>query len=181
MEDRLNKLRKRLTHFDDVVELILGLFVAAAIIIEIIKFVPVFVDYGMGRGEITEFMELLNAILVLVIGSEFFKMMLKPSMQNITEVLIFLISRHMIMEERTPVEDLISVISITILFLVQHFLIRNQKRDQTMNHVVEHLKERFADAGTKYEKRIIDGAAHTSEAEDTVSKSPDREQKAERE
>ena len=68
-------------------------------------------------------MEYLDAAFNVVIGIEFLKMLCKPSSANIIEVLIFLIARHMIVQTTTPLEDLLSVVSIGILFFFRRFML----------------------------------------------------------
>ena len=69
------------------------------------------------------YMEYLDAVFNVVIGIEFLKMLCKPSSANIIEVLIFLIARHMIVQTTTPLEDLLSVVSIGILFFFRRFML----------------------------------------------------------
>lgn len=69
------------------------------------------------------FLEFLDAVLAVVIGTEFMKMLCRPNSQNIIEALIFLIARHMIVQITTPAEDLLAVISIGILFFFRRFML----------------------------------------------------------
>lgn len=78
------------------------------------------------------FMEYLDAVFNVVIGIEFLKMLCKPSSANIIEVLIFLIARHMIVQTTTPLEDLLSVVSIGILFFFRRFMLMT-KPDKDQN------------------------------------------------
>ena len=57
-------------------------------------------------------LEFLDAVLGVVIGVEFLKMLCKPNTANIIEALIFVIARQMIVQTTTAGEDLVSVISI---------------------------------------------------------------------
>ena len=57
-------------------------------------------------------------------------MLCKPNAANVIEVLVFLISRHMIIQETTAIEDLLSVISISLLFTFQRFLKKNEKAEE---------------------------------------------------
>ena len=64
----------------------------------------------------------LDEIFVIVIGIEFLQMLCRPNSDNIMEVLIFLVARHMIVTETTAVEDFISVISIILLCVLRRYL-----------------------------------------------------------
>ncbi len=82
-------------------------------------------DFAIFR-EILEDMEsfrvYLDEIFVIVIGIEFLQMLCRPNSDNIMEVLIFLVARHMIVTETTAVEDFISVISIILLCVLRRYL-----------------------------------------------------------
>lgn len=82
-------------------------------------------DFAIFR-EILEDMEsfrvYLDEIFVIVIGIEFLQMLCRPNSDNIMEVLIFLVARHMIVSDTTPMEDFISVISIILLCVLRRYL-----------------------------------------------------------
>ncbi len=136
----LKKIKKALLAYGEIVEIILAVFTAIAIGMKIIGFIPQFHELWVNRVDSETFALFLNGILSIIIGTEFIRMMLGPTMQNITEVLIFLISRHMIVEETTPTDNLISVISITILFMVQYFMVRNEKKEKVVDRAIGHLR-----------------------------------------
>ena len=73
----------------------------------------------------------MEQIFMLVIGVEFLVMLCRPNSENVMEVLIFLVARHMIVGETTSFEDFVSVVSITILCVVLRYLrINNEKRGE---------------------------------------------------
>ena len=59
---------------------------------------------------------------MLVIGIEFLEMLCRPSSENVIEVLIFLVARHMIVGDTTPYQDFVSVISVALLCVVRRYL-----------------------------------------------------------
>ena len=59
---------------------------------------------------------------MLVIGIEFLGMLCRPSSENVIEVLIFLVARHMIVGDTTPYQDFVSVISVALLCVVRRYL-----------------------------------------------------------
>lgn len=153
MVDKLAKLRKKLSHLDDVVELILALVVAAAIVVEMVRLVPLFYQFVLGTSPDIDFSAIMNSVMVLAIGIEFFKMLLKPSMQNVTEVLIFLIARHIIVVDTTPaIDNLISVISISILFILQHVMKGSRKKEEV---ILDQIKDRFTKLSKQEAKQEI--------------------------
>ncbi|MDD6449273.1 MAG: phosphate-starvation-inducible PsiE family protein [Lachnospiraceae bacterium] len=115
----------------DILEIILSIFVALAAVAAVISFVPEF--FGMmtdGLG-LRELSEVLEEILTVVIAVEFLKMLLKPTSLTVIEVLIFLIARHMILQQTTPTQDLISVIGICLL-LAAKLVISHYKTHQNL-------------------------------------------------
>ena len=58
----------------------------------------------------------------VLVGIEFVKILLKPNGENITEMLVFLIGRHMIIGDNSAVDILLSVISVGVLCGLRGFL-----------------------------------------------------------
>lgn len=116
------KTRKLFQTICDVADIILAVIVAAGIAIALIGIFPSVGELWLNRAETAAFMEFLDAVLSVVIGVEFLKMLCKPDTENIIETLVFLIARHMIVQTTTAVQDMISVLSICALFLVRHYL-----------------------------------------------------------
>lgn len=88
-----------------------------------------------------ELNHLLEEIFSVVIAVEFLKMLLQPTSQTVIEVLIFLIARHMIVKETGAVQDLLSVISICILFAAK-LLIEKYGRDDSCENIIAKLLHR---------------------------------------
>lgn len=115
----------------DILEIVLSIFVALAAVAAVISFVPDFfgmMTNGLGLGELSE---VLEEILTVVIAVEFLKMLVKPTSLTVIEVLIFLIARHMILQQTTPTQDLISVIGICLL-LAAKLVISHYKTHQNL-------------------------------------------------
>lgn len=119
----LEKLRKLLYEVSEYMEVFMAIVVTAGIIVATVTLWPELFHYWDNRMENGAFLGFLDAVFNVVIGLEFVKMLCKPSSANIIEVLIFLISRHMIIQTTTAGEDLLSVLSIGILFLFRRFML----------------------------------------------------------
>lgn len=120
----MEHVRKALVAFSEIVETVLAIVVAVLLIMDIIGLLPRIGEFWTMRGDAEEFSNLLSSILSIVVGTEFIKMLIKPTFSNVTEVLVFLIARHVILADATPIDNLISVISIAILFAMEYFLSR---------------------------------------------------------
>ncbi len=67
---------------------------------------------------------------MIVIGIEFLQMLCRPNSDNVMEVLIFLVARHMILGDTTPVDDFVSVISVGILCALRRYLHVTRKKEE---------------------------------------------------
>ena len=68
------------------------------------------------------FTSFLSQALSLVVGVEFVKMLCRHSAQTVVEVLLFATARQMVVEHLDPVQTLIGIIGIAILFAVRKYL-----------------------------------------------------------
>lgn len=110
-----DKVRKRIVDACDVMDMVMAAVVVIGIVIAVIGIFPQIGELWRHREEMVAFLEFLDAVLGVVIGVEFLKMLCKPNTANIIEALIFVIARHMIVQTTTAGEDLVSVISICML------------------------------------------------------------------
>ena len=58
----------------------------------------------------------------IIIGIELIKVLVRKDLDSLVEVLLFTVTRHLIVEGGTITENLIGVISIAILFFIRKFL-----------------------------------------------------------
>ena len=100
----------------------LELFVAFIVIIALlIMFAHVPVDLKM-LVENGEFNQFLKKMFDLIIGIELLKMLCRHTLSSVIEVLLFAIARGMVAEHTTPLENLLSIVAIAILFIVRKYL-----------------------------------------------------------
>lgn len=81
--------------------------------------------------DIDFFSKFLANALALVVGVEFVKMLCRHSAQTVVEVLVFATARQMVVEHMEPLQTLIGVIAIAILFGIRKFLMTG---DNDMAH-----------------------------------------------
>ena len=138
----MERVRKVLVGFSEVIEVVLAIGVAVLLVMDIIGLLPRIGAFWAVRGDAEEFSKLLSSVLGIVVGTEFIKMLIKPTFSNVTEVLVFLIARHVILSEATPTDNLISVISIAILFAPEYFLSREGADSSLMADVSKKFRSR---------------------------------------
>ena len=139
MDNNLEKPRKKLSDACDIGEFTMGVVVVGGIVVGMIGLVPDFVTFWQNRSVPGAFMEFLGRVSLIVIGIEFAKMLCKPTTANIIEVLIFVISRQMIIDHQPPEDMLKSVIAICLLFLFRRIMLATRP-DEVHHHVPNILK-----------------------------------------
>ena len=68
------------------------------------------------------FSQFLRNAFNVIIGIEFVKMLAKHSPGSAIEVLLFAIARQMVVEHTSPVENLISIVAILLIFVIRKYL-----------------------------------------------------------
>ena len=124
MKKGLEFLDRAATALEIVVAVIL-LLVISIKILEIVY--SVFVGHELIFIEM-DIKEIMIAFFNLVIGLEFIKMLIKHTPESVIEVLMFIISRQMIMYHEESFALLIGVVAIAGLFAVKKYLIGLQKK-----------------------------------------------------
>ena len=140
----VDKLRKRLYQVSEGLELIIALVAVVGVVIAAVNLFPELLVYWQNRTNGEAFLIFLDAVFDVVIGVEFIKMLCKPSSQNI---------RHMIVQKTSALEDLLSVVSIGILFFFRRFMLATKPDKE--QHVPE-LLGAIRHSGNKQEKETKD-------------------------
>lgn len=117
------RICKRLLKICDVFEIIISVLVGLGLIATLVTYImPGMVVLFDSTTGTDQFLTYLGDIFNIVVGLEFMKMLCKPSSDNVIEVLVFLVSRHIIMGVHSSMDIFLSVVSITILFLLRRLL-----------------------------------------------------------
>ena len=124
-----------------VLEMMAAILVLIGIILSafsIIRDIPLF--YGLTE-DVSTFKFYLEEIFTIVIGIEFLAMLCRPNSDNVMEVLIFLVARHMIVGDTTVYEDFVSVISVGLLCVLRRYLKNTRKKDKDKETIDAENKE----------------------------------------
>ena len=122
-------VKKWVTELCHILELIAAIFVFIAVVIALIALIP-------HVGELWENRSTAGAML------EFLKMLCRPTADNVLETIIFLVARHMIVvTTTTPLDDLISTISIVLLCFVRRYLKEHRMKDKMREEDWRRLEE----------------------------------------
>lgn len=115
-------IRVRLATVASFLEIFLACLLAIALAICGVRMIPSLFGLAMMREPVTAFHEYLETLFVLVIGTEALKMLCKHTPGSALEVLLFTIAREMVVKETSPVENLIVVASIAVIFAIRKYL-----------------------------------------------------------
>lgn len=108
--------------FASVIEIAISIIVLIAIVIAGIQVVrEVFSLAGDPKAH-EGFTVFLGHAFNLIIGVEFIKMLAKHTPGSAIEVLLFAIARQMVVEHTSPLENLIGIVTIALIFAIRKFL-----------------------------------------------------------
>lgn len=120
--DRVHKITGYLEHLMDIFEIGIAIIVAVGFIASVVLLVtemPLLLSHSEGTAAYRHFLE---SALDLVIGIEFIKMLIKHTPGSVVEVLLFALSRHMVLEGGNALENLLTVCAIAVIFAIRRFL-----------------------------------------------------------
>ena len=142
MNAAVMKYKKIMLKICNILEIIAELLVLMGILLSIYSFLRNFDAFWDLLGDMSLLRDYLAKIFMLVIGIEFLQMLCRPNADNIIEVLIFLVARHMIVYDTTPFDDFVSVISIAILCILRRYLhnAENKENEETEDRTVDSNK-----------------------------------------
>lgn len=130
MKEKIQKITNTICEF---LEYIIAGIVIIALVISAGSYLPVIKDLLIKTGNSEEFLIFLEQIFNYVVGIEFIKLLCKPNTENTFEVLIFLVSRHMIIGNTNAFDMFLSVASIAVLCVIRRLLHTKLKIEQDLD------------------------------------------------
>lgn len=131
MREKIQKITNTLC---EVLEFLIAGIVIVSLIISAFSYLPVIKDLFLRTGNSEEFLIFLEQIFNYVVGIEFIKLLCKPNTENTFEVLIFLVSRHMIIGNTSAFDMFLSVSSIAILCVIRRLLNTKFRHEKDKDH-----------------------------------------------
>ena len=128
VEETEKRVKKIFTTICDMMELVVAVIVAIGVALAMLSLIPEL--GGLLRSDAGALTPFLEEVFIVVIGVEFLKMLCRPNSDNVFETIIFLVARHMIVNTTTPLEDLLSTVSIILLCLVRRYLKRDKEESR---------------------------------------------------
>lgn len=117
------EIRNRIYQFTVAFELVVTIIIGIVLAFQFIKFIP-YIIQNIFVGYDSDFLlRFLEESLNFVIGIEFIKMLFKHSTNNVIEVLLFAIARHIVVCNTSSIDTLCLIIAVAILFAMRKFLL----------------------------------------------------------
>lgn len=117
-ESRLHKAQETIAFIANCFELLIAVIVIIAILISLTH-VPEKITLLFKEDQFNSF---LKGIFDIVIGIELLKMFCRHNLDSVVEVMVFMVSREMIIEHMPVLDTLIGISAIALLFLIRKFL-----------------------------------------------------------
>lgn len=142
MDKFMGRFKKNIQRLCEALEMAVAVIVLVGILMTIFSLLSDFEIFRSMLDGTAEFKPFLESIFVIVIGIEFLQMLCRPNSDNVMEVLIFLVARHMIIGDTTAMEDFISVISVGLLCVLRRYLHVTKEKEKERERQRELDKER---------------------------------------
>ena len=191
--DWIHKVIGHMEHLMDLFEIALAFIVAFGFVVSVIpllKEVPHLMSHSSGTAEFHEFLENTLTLVIgiefikmlikhtpvtLVIGIEFIKMLIKHTPGSVVEVLLFAIARHAILAGGTALENLLTILSIAVIFAVRKFIFIESfdflEDGSTVDWLSDWKEIINKGNGDKVEKKAVGETANKAEAKMASEKS----------
>ena len=120
--NRLIICRQWVARMASIIETVVALVVLLAILVAGVRVLFEVKDLVLAPDVDEAFTTFLRSVFNVVIGIEFVKMLAKHSPGSAIEVLLFAIARQMVVEHTSPVENLVSILAILLIFVIRKYL-----------------------------------------------------------
>lgn len=131
------KLQDKMFEISYIIEFFISLVVGIAVVIMTAQIVIDMFDISFFKNGIDSLVTVFDKAIALAIGAELIKMLCKHTPETVIEVLAFALARQLIVGHAAPLENLITVFAIAILFAVRRFLLGRHDMVETPDGLVE--------------------------------------------
>ena len=131
------KLQDKMFEASYLFELFISLIVGVAILILVVRMIIDMVNISIYSKGVNALMTVLDDAITLAIGAELIKMLCKHTPETVIEVLAFALARQLIVGHVKPLENLITILAIAVLFAVRRFLLKPHDMVETPDGLVE--------------------------------------------
>lgn len=120
LKDKIG-FQEKLMRVAETVELVLGVIILFYCIISTVGVVFTIEFDQLFRDAVYLQQQLSNACLI-IIGIELIMMITSYSVDSVVDVMLLAVARRMIVEHSSPLENLLTVVSVALLFVIRKYL-----------------------------------------------------------
>lgn len=131
------KLQDKMFEGSYLIELFISLLVGVAVLVLSVKTVVDMCQMSFLQQGVDSLVVVLDKAITLAIGAELIKMLCKHTPETIIEVLAFALARQLIVGHAAPLDNLLTVAAIAILFAIRRFLLNRHDMVETPDGLVE--------------------------------------------
>ena len=131
------KLQDKMFEVSYLFELIISIIVGIAILILAGRLIVDTASKSTYFSGADALVKILDDAIILAIGAELIKMLCKHTPETVIEVLAFALARQLIVGHATPIENLVTVDAIAVLFAVRRFLLQKHDMLETPDGLIE--------------------------------------------
>jgi len=132
---KLGKVKKYIQILCNALEMVTAVLMLIGLVFSIFSLIRNVEIFQMLMTDTSAIKQYMDQIFMIVIGIEFLVMLCRPNSENVIDVLIFLVARHMIVGDTTPYQDFVSVISVALLCIVRRYLRNNKENREEKKHI----------------------------------------------
>lgn len=115
---RGRRILKYLNLFARGLEIVISVIVLFAVIVQLFSLKNLLYVFVLNTDSMRAFHTFLDNILILCIGLELFRMLCFTNADTVLEVVLFVLARHMIVTESSALDNLLTVLGISIVVLL---------------------------------------------------------------
>ena len=120
IRSKFNILITKISSFVEILAAIIIVIVAAGTLLRIC--IGLIEDGGFTRMSTAEFNKLLGDLLVVSVGIEFVKLLIRHRLEDVIDVMMLATARQMVVEHLPMTSMLVAVCTIGVLFPIRRFL-----------------------------------------------------------
>lgn len=110
-----------------ILELIVALAILLATVVQLVLLGDTTLS-ALFQGEF-QMDQFFSSVMTIVVGIEFIKMLLLHTPEAVTDVLLFAIARQLVVSHSSPVDTLLGVAAVALIFVIKRFLLTREAKD----------------------------------------------------
>lgn len=118
----ISKFQKILFQFASILEICIGVILAGVVVLCLVFAARDSLLLLSAENWSEAFNRQLSTLFSIIIGVELLKMLCRHSLGSCVEVVLFAVARSMIVNHSTPLETLLGVLALGVLFCVRKYL-----------------------------------------------------------